>query len=174
MISRLIDRSIVRKLTVWSLSNICWFQLLKHDNLLLFFIFYGSKWRVLGFRTKEAFRRYYFGKFWWDIGWKYETIDGLIVNSLSKLYDMLLGCNDQSINWSIQSSFKQKCKLFGGSSFLNVRIRCCSWSMMTVSEESLSFGLLVGQKKQLDDVTLGNCNQHIFFFTDKLNESINC
>lgn len=133
MISRLIDRSIVRKLTVWSLSNICWFQLLKHDNLLLFFIFYGSKWRVLGFRTKEAFRRYYFGKFWWDIGWKYETIDGLIMNSLSKLYDMLLGCNDQSINWSIQSSFKQKCKLFGGSSFLNVRICCCSWSMMTVS-----------------------------------------
>ena len=48
MISRLIDRSIVRKLTVLvsfqaKASNICWFQLLKHDNLLLFFIFYDSK-----------------------------------------------------------------------------------------------------------------------------------
>lgn len=35
------------------MSNICWFQLLKYNDLLLFFAIHGSKWRVFGFCTKS-------------------------------------------------------------------------------------------------------------------------
>ena len=94
MISRLIDRAVVRKGIISvifhaKVSNIRRLQLRKHDNLLLFFISYDSKWRILGFWTKEAFWRRDFGKFWWNIGWKDETIYWLIVNISSKLKDML-------------------------------------------------------------------------------------
>lgn len=39
---------------------------------------------------------------------------------------------------------------------LNLRICFYSLSFMTVNEESLGFGLLVGQKKQFEDVTLAS------------------
>ena len=48
-------------------SNICWFQLPKCKNLLLFFVVHGSKWAVFRFWmiswTKEAIWRHHFGHF---------------------------------------------------------------------------------------------------------------
>ena len=72
-----------------------------------------------------------------------------------------------SADWSIRMRLTASC--FGkrrivsvifqartvASSFLNVRICCSSLSSMTVNEGSLVFGLLVGQKKQLEVVTFG-------------------
>lgn len=42
----------------------------------------------------------------------------------------------------------QKSQRFAGSGFLNLQMCCFSLSFMTVNEESLGFGLWVGQKKQ--------------------------
>ena len=44
--------------------------------------------------------------------------------------------------------------IFAGSSFLNVRICCFSLFRMVASEDSLGFGQLHGQRKQLEDDTL--------------------
>ena len=37
-------------------SNICWFQLLKYDDLLLLFVTHDGKWKVVGFWTKKQFK----------------------------------------------------------------------------------------------------------------------
>ena len=48
-----------------NMSNICWFQLLKREDLLLLFVIYDSKWKVFRFWTvgwtKEAKWRLQFG-----------------------------------------------------------------------------------------------------------------
>lgn len=51
---------------------------------------------------------------------------------------------------------KQKCITIAGSSFLYVRIGCYFSSCMMLNEEIVSLGLMVGQKKQFADVTLGS------------------
>lgn len=51
--------------------------------------------------------------------------------------------------------FQEKCEPYAVSSFFSVRICCCSLLFMIVNEVSLGFGLLVGKRKQFEDVTLG-------------------
>ncbi len=53
--------------------------------------------------------------------------------------------------------FKYEMATFAESSILNVKIcRYFSMSLMIVKEESLGFGLLVGQKKQFKDIALSS------------------
>ena len=65
-----------------------------------------------------------------------------------------------SINWLVDRKktsyifykkfLKQKYEIIAGCSVLHLLLFL---SVMTVNEESLSFGLSVGQKKQFEDVT---------------------
>lgn len=66
--------------------------------------------------------------------------------------------NYLSIWLIIHVNLKKKRQTFAVSSLLNLNICCFSFTFMFVNEESLGFGLLVGQKKQSKD---GTC--HIFF-----------
>ena len=45
------NRLIVSVVFQVKMSNICWFELFKYEDLLLFFIIYESKFRVFGFWT---------------------------------------------------------------------------------------------------------------------------
>lgn len=64
---------------------------------------------------------------------------------------------------SLQSFSKSKCQTSTGSGFLNIRTGCSSVTFLITNEESLAFGLLVGQKKRPTDVALGNCDEISFF-----------
>lgn len=50
--------------------------------------------------------------------------------------------------------------IFQAKSFLNVRTCCLSLSFMTVNEESLCFGLSVGQKESISRLNFLN-SQHL-------------
>lgn len=71
-------------------------------------------------------------------------------------------CLNESIIWSKDNCLPaiwffffviyQANQTFAG--FISVRMRCFSLSFLTVNEESLKFGLLLGQKKVFEDVIL--------------------
>ena len=70
------------------------------------------------------------------------------------------------INSLLQSFLKQKCQTFAGASLIQLSLMCLSLLFMMVSEDSLGFRLLVGQRKQFEDVTLSVF--HIFLYLKRL------
>ncbi len=52
--------------------------------------------------------------------------------------------------------FKQRWQTLAIYTFSNVKLCFFALLLTTLNEESLGFDLLVGQKKQSEDVTLGN------------------
>ena len=63
----------------------------------------------------------------------------------------------------LQSFLKQKCQTFAGASLSQLSLMCLSLLFMMVNEESLGFRLLVGQRKQFEDVTLSVFHPFFFF-----------
>ena len=72
-----------------TMSFVFWFQILKSNDLLIFFVFYDNKWRVFGFwtsgLTKEAIWRCHFGL--WEIvmsithiSWLFAFFDKMIIH----------------------------------------------------------------------------------------------
>lgn len=74
-----------------------------------------------------------------------------------RVFKLMSGSNFLYNRWIVSVIFRAKYQtFFAYSSFLTVQICCFSSSCLTVNEEFLCFWLLVEQKENLEEVTLGS------------------